>query len=263
MCWPKRSCQPHANGWAQPDPSPSHLARTLTPCRLGAVPKTRGRKGGIRESGARLRGISRGRSSAAACQRPRCARPWHARQTGPYATGSESGGKRGIKPAGRGPLFRLAGNRAKTPGALGNTRRRCLGVVPRSTRTPSSTSAQPEPRTTELDQGEVVASRLLVSSRDCSKALELVKEALNQIALPIQLSIEAMLLLPLRLGMNRWLLSPVPHRLHEFVRVVPGVADQRLPVRMIEQVRRGDQLVPLSRRQGNVERPPFRVDDGV
>jgi len=142
-------------------------------------------------------------------------------------------------------------------------RQRRLGVVPRSTRTPSSTSAQPEPRTTDLDQGEVVASRLLVSSRDSSKALELVKEALNHIALPIQLSIEAMLLLPLRLRMNHRLLSPVPHRLHEFVRVVPGVTDQRLPVRMIEQVRRGDQLVPLPRRQGNVERPPFRVDDDV
>lgn len=65
-------------------------------------------------------------------------------------------------------------------------------------------------------------------------------EDLNQIALPIELLVEAMLLLPLWLGMNHRLLSPVPHRLHEFVRIVPGVAYQRPPVRMIEQVRRGD-----------------------
>ena len=75
-------------------------------------------------------------------------------------------GKSGIVQAGRGPLFRLAGNRAKTPGALGNTGRPCLGVVPRSTRTPSSTSAQPQPRAAEVHEGQVIARSLLVASGD-------------------------------------------------------------------------------------------------
>ena len=57
----------------------------------------------IRESGARLLQAHAGRSSAAACQRPRCARPWHARHSGPYASSC----------AARWPLFRLAGNRAR------------------------------------------------------------------------------------------------------------------------------------------------------
>jgi hypothetical protein len=76
--------------------------------------------------------------------------------------------KRSIVQAGRGPLFRLASNRALRARCA---RQRRLGVVPRSTRTPSLTSAQPQPGTGELDQGEIVASGLLVASRDRSKAL--------------------------------------------------------------------------------------------
>jgi hypothetical protein len=82
--------------------------------------------------------------------------------------------------AGRGPLFRLAGNRAKTPGALGNTGRPCLGVVPRSTRTPSSPSAQPQPRAAEVHEGQVIARSLLVASGDGTKSLESMEEDLDE-----------------------------------------------------------------------------------
>ena len=55
-----------------------------------------------------FRGLTRERSSAAACQRPRYARPWHARLLGPHASSQ----------AARWPRSRLAGNRARTLGAL-------------------------------------------------------------------------------------------------------------------------------------------------
>jgi hypothetical protein len=89
-------------------------------------------------------------------------------------------GKSGMVQAGRGPLFRLAGNRAKTPGALGNTGRPRLGVVPRSTRTPSSTSAQPQPRAAEVHEGQVIAHSLLVASGDGTKSLESMDEDLDE-----------------------------------------------------------------------------------
>ena len=85
----------------------------------------------IRESGARLLRVPRGRSSAAACQRPRLARPWHARQPGPYATGRKSGGE-----------GNLGGSRSRAPvpprwhasADARGARLRRLGVVPRSAR---------------------------------------------------------------------------------------------------------------------------------
>lgn len=49
----------------------------------------------------------------------------------------------------------------------------------------------------------------------------------------------------------------------ELVRVVAGVADERSAGGEIEQLGRGDHLVSLARRQRDVERPPFRVDDRV
>ena len=44
---------------------------------------------------------------------------WRARHPGPYATGSKIYDKSEGVQASRGPLSLLAGNRAKTPGALG------------------------------------------------------------------------------------------------------------------------------------------------
>jgi hypothetical protein len=102
------------------DPRGHHLL--LLPLReLGGVPAG---KAVVRESGARLRHLpptlpsprfTRPQRacvgddpSAAACQRPRCARPWHARRLpGPYATGGPVAG----------PLSLIAGNRARTLGA--------------------------------------------------------------------------------------------------------------------------------------------------
>ena len=180
-----------------------------------------------------MRALGRGVFAGNVPQRPRSARPRGTRSSP------------GIRP-------RTAGAAPHVP-----------PKTPLPARAPSLISAEPEPGAAQLDQGKIVASGFLVTSRDGAKALELVKEALNQIALPVQRPVELMLLPALWLGMNHRLFAEVPHRLYEFVRVVSGVADQGLAVRMSEQIWRGDQLVPLPRRQCDVERPSLRVDDGM
>jgi len=63
--------------------------------------------------------------------------------------------------------------------------------------------------------------------------------------------------------MNDRLHAPRSYCCQEGIRVVSGVADERLPSRMRQQVSRCDHLMPLTRRQRDVDRPRFRVDDDV
>ena len=63
-------------------------------------------------------------------------------------------------------------------------------------------------------------------SCDGTNPLEAMKEDLDQVALPIKLAVQAMLLLPLGLRMNDGLHSPIAHGLHEVVRVVASVIKQ-------------------------------------
>jgi hypothetical protein len=51
--------------------------------------------------------------------------------------------------------------------------------------------------------------------------------------------------------------------LHEGVRIVAGVADQRFAICLREQLLGDRHLVPLARRQRDVERAALRVDDGM
>ena len=50
---------------------------------------------------------------------------------------------------------------------------------------------------------------------------------------------------------------------HEGVRIVAGVADQRFAICLREQLFGDRHLVPLARRQRDVERAALRVDDGM
>ena len=49
----------------------------------------------------------------------------------------------------------------------------------------------------------------------------------------------------------------------EVIGVVAGVTDERVALRVIEQLEGRNHFVALSRRQRDVERPRFRVDDRV
>ena len=88
--------------------------------------------------------------------------------------------------AGRGPLSRLAGARARTLAALVYA----ASEESPAARTPSLASAKPQPRTSELDQREIVARGLLIASRDGSKSFESVEEDLDEIAFAIKRPIQ-------------------------------------------------------------------------
>ena len=115
--------------------------------------------------------------------------------------------------AGRGPLFRLAGNRALCARCALQRR---LEVVPRSTRTPSLTSTQPDPGAADLDESKIVARHLLLASCNRPKPLQPVEEELDEISLPIEFAVEARLLLSTWCRMNDRLHVVVTHFLAEF-----------------------------------------------
>ena len=71
------------------------------------------------------------------------------------------------------------------------------------------------------------------------------------------------LLGPLGLGVDDRLHSLGSNGLSERVRVVAGVADECLAASVREKLVGGDHLVPLAGRERDVDRPRFRVDDGV
>ena len=89
------------------------------------------------------------------------------------------------------------------------------------------------------------------------------KEDLDQMALPLERTVQPMLLLPLGLRINDSLHASAAHGTHEVVRVVAGIANQSLAMCMGKQLFGGYHLVPLARRQRDVERTRFRIDDGV
>ena len=86
---------------------------------------------------------------------------------------------------------------------------------------------------------------------------------LDQVALLIDSAVQPMLLLPLGLRMNDRLHASVAHGTYEVVRVVAGITNQSLAMCVGKQLLGGYHLVPLPRRQRDVERTCFRVDDGV
>jgi hypothetical protein len=114
-----------------------------------------------------------------------------------------------------------------------------------------------------LDESQVVARGLLISGGHGSKALECVKEALHDVALSEKSAGKSMLLPSFGSGMDDWLHSLVAHRLNECVRIVTAIADQCLASRMLEKLRGDDHLMPLTFRDRDVDRSPFRIDDGV
>ena len=122
---------------------------------------------------------------------------------------------------------------------------------------------QPDQRCSEMDHREVVAPRLLVARRDAAAALEVVEETLDAVADSVESLVVAML--HLARGVRR------DHRLHavrlrgiaDVRRVVSRVADEGEALRMLDERVRDRGLVPLSGRQLEVERPPFRVGDRV
>lgn len=112
-----------------------------------------------------------------------------------------------------------------------------------------------------MHEREIIPAAFLVSSGDATATLEAVEETLDAIAYPVQALAPAM-----RLGMGR---VRRDHRLHatslhrhaDPFRVVSRVTDEGPSLRVFKERLGNSRLVSLARRQLDVERPPFRVDD--
>jgi len=90
-----------------------------------------------------------------------------------------------------------------------------------------------------------------------------VEENLDEIAPCVKGSIARKSPSTLGLGIDHGLETTGADLGTKLVRVVAGVSDERGALRMIEQLRCGDQLVTLARRERDVDWPRFAVDEGV
>jgi hypothetical protein len=90
-----------------------------------------------------------------------------------------------------------------------------------------------------------------------------VEANLDEVANPIELAIKRQRSLALGLRVNDSLDASRLDLLAELVRVVTGIADESAAVSVVEELSSGHHLVALARRQRDVERPAFRVDDRV
>jgi len=114
-----------------------------------------------------------------------------------------------------------------------------------------------------VQQCEVVGASLLESRCDRAKALQVVEEDLDEVPTAIQLSVERQRSFTFWLGVNYRLHAACADLGAVLVGVVARVADESRPSRVVEQLEGRDQLVTLTWRQRDVERPPLRVDDRV
>lgn len=89
------------------------------------------------------------------------------------------------------------------------------------------------------------------------------EEQLDEVALPVELAVLGDGACPLWLRADDRLDAACLKLRAELVRVVSGIADQRVAAGVVEELRRRDQFVALAWCQRDVERPPFRVDDRV
>jgi len=122
---------------------------------------------------------------------------------------------------------------------------------------------QPDQRRGEVHQREIVAPGLLIPRRDAAAALQVVEEALDAVADPVESFVVAALHRATAVRRDDRLHAARLHRLADVRRVVSFVADEGAALRVLDE-RVGDRgLVPLAGRQLEVERPPLRVDDRV
>jgi hypothetical protein len=99
-----------------------------------------------------------------------------------------------------------------------------------------------------LGECEEVPRRLLEARGDGAEALQVVEEALDEIALTVQRTGLRQLARSLGLGADDGPLLLVSDRLPEPVRVLAGVGDECLATSVLEQLVGLDHVVPLTRR---------------
>jgi hypothetical protein len=114
-----------------------------------------------------------------------------------------------------------------------------------------------------MDDGQVVAGGLLVAGSDAPKGLERVEADLDEIAVAIELLVVAANLRPGRVRGNDVLAAAVVDGLPNMPGVVARIGDARTPLGLLKERMRHGRLVLLPRRQLDVQRQAFQVDDRV
>lgn len=115
----------------------------------------------------------------------------------------------------------------------------------------------------KMERAEVVGGGLLETRGSSAKALELMEEDFDQIALGVGFSIESRFSLASRIGTNDGFHPAAFDRVANSVGVVACVSDHGMALRVFEE-RFGDGgFVLLARRDLDVDRPAVRVDDRV
>jgi len=116
----------------------------------------------------------------------------------------------------------------------------------------------------DVEMSQIVLRGLLEASGEATKALQVVKEDLDQIARSIGAPIEPRLLAPTGMWMNDRLQPRLLGARADGVGVVAGIRDEFVPAPVLTDDRLGDGgLVLLSWRDLDVERAAFRVGESV
>lgn len=109
-----------------------------------------------------------------------------------------------------------------------------------------------------------VGGRLLVAAGDGAKAFDVMEEALDFSAKPIEgARFAATVVLSRGIHRDDGLHAPLPDRADDSVGVVSGVGDESLAGRMLDQVLRFRRVVLLAGREDDVKRLPLTGGDGV
>lgn len=121
---------------------------------------------------------------------------------------------------------------------------------------------EPAQQACDVDDGEVVASRLVIAGGDRATSLDSVEEDLDEISGAVQSSIEpSAMVLARGITGDDDLHSSTPDLTNERVAIVAAIGHDRSTPSMGQQLGSHGHLVPVARREGDVQRPPLRVDD--
>lgn len=111
---------------------------------------------------------------------------------------------------------------------------------------------------------EIVASRLVVPRSDAAKALQAVEEDLDQVSSSIEFLFDSSASdLSVRVIANHELHALAPHFARKRRGIVSSVSDECSALCVLKQFVGDGHLVSLAGSQRDVERAPFRVDEGV
>ena len=123
---------------------------------------------------------------------------------------------------------------------------------------------EPQANARDVHHAEVVLAPLVVARGDRSEALERMEAALDLVTVAVEFSVQACsAALAIRMAADDRLHPPGADLPTEFGGIVARVSKQRLAASVLKQLVGSGHFVSVARRERDVERPTFAVDDDV